>query len=173
MISGIKDNPHGSSFKTWAANCTRAFKHRNINVTTKHTYEIAYKYIWVCTSESCAVEYKRHSKSINPAKHSCGSCKGKLVQVQPVPRKGDGEGKKTEYQEFVKREHERVRMGNPGKGFGEIMVILGREFRESKDQTGAVVQDEGGNKKPLTEQKEECNALDDVAQRLGFLDLKA
>ena len=113
-----------------ARKCTKAFSHRNINVTTKHAYTITYKYIWICNS--CDLEYKRHSKSIDPAKHTCGSCKGKLVQVQPAPRKGQAEGKRSDYQEFVKREHERVKIANPGKGFGEIMGILGREYKESK-----------------------------------------
>lgn len=47
MISGIKDNPHGKDFKAWAGKCTRAFQDRGVEVTTKHSYTIAYKYIWV------------------------------------------------------------------------------------------------------------------------------
>ena len=131
MISGIKDNPHGASFKAWAAKCTRTFKDRNIRVTTKHTYEITYKYIWECSSPTCGLEYKRHSKSVDPAKHSCGKCKSVLVQTKPVPRKGEGANK---YQAFVKREHARVRAENPNANFGEIMVILGRDFRGGQQQ---------------------------------------
>lgn len=78
MISGIKDNPHGKEFKKWASKCTRAFKDQGVEVTTKHSYTIAYKYIWSCVEPTCGVEYKRHSKSIDPAKHSCGACKGKV-----------------------------------------------------------------------------------------------
>lgn len=138
MVSHVKNNPHGKEFKAWAAKCTRAFGNRGVEVTTKHSYDISYKYIWQCSNPMCGIEYKRHSKSIDPAKHSCGSCKGKLVQVLPVPRKGQeagGEGgkkKRSEYQEFVKVGYERVRRSNPGMGFGEVMVILGKEFREMK-----------------------------------------
>ncbi len=174
MISGIKDNPHGASFKTWAAKTSRAFKDRNINVTTKHTYEIASKYIWVCSSPTCGVEYKRHSKSIDPAKHSCGSCKSKLVQVQPAPRKGcaSGEGKMGDYQEYVKREHEGVRARNPGAGFGEIMAILGREYRESK-KAAVVVEHVGKRPKSLENDVDSVvGDLDDVASTLGFLNLE-
>lgn len=32
----------------------------------------------------------------------------------------------------MKQENERVRRENPGAGFGEIMAILGRKFREDK-----------------------------------------
>lgn len=134
MISGVKNNPHGKEFKQWAAKCTKAFGDRGVEVTTKHTYEISYKYIWVCSSVDCGVEYKRHSKSIDPVKHRCGSCKGTLVQTKPVPRKGFETGKRTEYQDFVKKEYERVKKEQPGAKFGEIMAVLGREFREQKNK---------------------------------------
>ncbi|KAL8807362.1 MAG: hypothetical protein Q9223_004381, partial [Gallowayella weberi] len=89
MISNVKDNPHGKEFKAWANKCSTAFAHRGVNVTTTHVYEISYKYIWACSK--CATEYKRHSKSIDPARHSCGKCHAKLVQIKPVPR-GEGKG---------------------------------------------------------------------------------
>ena len=175
MISGIKSKPHGASFKSWAAKATRAFKSRNVNVTTKHTYEIAYKYVWACSLETCGLEYKRHSKSIDPGKHFCGNCKSKLVQVKPAPRKGSapGQGKRSEYQEFVKQEHEKARARNPGAGFGEIMAILGREYRESK-KPSIVVQ--GLGKRPILV-VEEVNLIggdvDDVVTKLDLLDLEA
>ena len=163
MISGIKNNPHGKEFKEWsvapsfallldsksslwsdlltnplsrAAKTTRLFSHRNITVTTKHTYAIAYKYIWACTSPFCGLEYKRHSKSIDPAKHSCGACKAKLSQIQPAPRKkgksSEGEASLSAYQIYVKSNSARVRRENPGSGLGEVMKKLGEEFRDVK-----------------------------------------
>ena len=153
-----------------ASKCTKAFSHRNITVTTKHTYTIAYKYVWVC--EACETEYKRHSKSIDPAKHTCGKCKGKLVQVQPAPRKGQSEGKRSEYQDFVKKEHERVKLENPGKGFGERMAILGREFRESKKAGGV---GEGPKEKQLVsevpKQEVKDDDIDAVVRKLDFVHL--
>lgn len=162
MISGIKDNPHGKEFKLWARKTTNAFAHRNVNVTTKHAYEIAYKYIWACISPTCGLEYKRHSKSIDPARHSCGSCKSKLEQIQPVPRKGQTERKRSDYQAYVKTEQARVRLENPGAGFGEIMAVLGREFRESKKLV--VVKEAAIN-------TEADDGLDSVARKLDFLSL--
>ena len=132
MISGIKNNPHGKEFKQWAAKCTRAFKHQGVEVTTKHSYDISYKYIWQCSEASCGLEYKRHSKSIDPSKQACGACKSKLLQIQPAPKKGVEVGKRSEYQEFVKAGYERVKRERPGIGFGEVMAVLGREFREKK-----------------------------------------
>lgn len=179
MISGIKDNPHGASFKSWAAKVTCAFGDRNVKVTTKHTYEIAYKYIWACSSAACGLEYKRHSKSIDPAKHSCGSCKSELVQVQPAPRRSAANGvvKRSEFQEFVKNHHEKVRATNPGSGFGEIMAILGRQYRECKKPSISTV-DVGKGSKSIVEEAELVTSelgdgeLDDMANKLIFLDLE-
>ena len=165
MISGIKDQPHGASFKSWAAKTTQAFSHRNINVTTKHTYEIVYKYIWICSSEHCGSEYKRHSKSIDPEKHRCGSCKARLVQIKPVPRKGEKTDKRSEYQQFVKREYERVRSENPGKGFGDVMVVLGREFRVWKMGSDG----ERNIKEGCRASSSGNEKFDDVVRKLEFL----
>ena len=158
-------------FSSRARKCTNAFSHRAVNVTTKHTYTIAYKYIWACMSPTCEIEYKRHSKSIDPSKHSCGSCKGKLVQIQPTPRKGPGEGKRSEYQDFVKREHERVRLENPGAGFGKIMSILGRDFKERKrnEAERASGVEEHGVLEKIGLNDLEC--LDSVVRKLDFLNL--
>ncbi|OAA73749.1 hypothetical protein ISF_00650 [Cordyceps fumosorosea ARSEF 2679] len=109
MISGITNNPHGKGFKHWAAKCSRAFSSRGIKVTTKHSYEIDFKYVWQCGGCSC--NYKRHSKSINPEKHRCSGCHGKLVQIKPVPRNG---GNPNEYQLFIKNEMKTLRQENPG-----------------------------------------------------------
>ena len=148
MISGVKNNPHGKEFKKWAAKCSAKFEGRGVTVTAKHTYEIDYKFVRVCENGECGTEYPRHSRSIDPRKHFCGKCKGKLVQVKPAPRKkvGEGEdggGKRSEYQIFVKEEYERVKREMPGAGFGGIMAELGRRFRERKKE---VVEKGGGAK---------------------------
>jgi SprT-like zinc ribbon domain len=74
-----------------------------VEVTTKHSYEINHKYLWVCVGtppnaardflnlgnedDGCGAEYGRHSKSIDTAKHRCGKCRGLLLQVRPKPRR--------------------------------------------------------------------------------------
>ena len=164
---------HIAFFIRRARKCTKAFFHRNIEVTTKHSYTVTYKYIWACSNEGCGIEYKRHSKSIDPAKHSCGSCKGKLTQVQPAPRKGM-EGKRTEYQNFVKVEYERVKKDNVKAGFGEIMVILGREFRESKKVSPvetATAENSKVDEKHNSPPRADDDDLDSVARKLDFLNL--
>ncbi|KAF3407145.1 hypothetical protein DPV78_001496 [Talaromyces pinophilus] len=90
MISQIRDQPHGTSFREWGRKCVDAvkqhpiYKHYPIEVSTKHSYEIDYKYVWLCID--CGHKYGRHSKSIDPANARCSLCKGGLQQVKPKPR---------------------------------------------------------------------------------------
>lgn len=91
MISNVRDQPHGASFKQWGLRCKEALKDHpvyggRINVTTKHTYKIDYKYVWSCVG--CSQTYGRHSKSIDPNRSRCGnpSCNGRLEQIKPKPR---------------------------------------------------------------------------------------
>ncbi|KAL9002968.1 MAG: hypothetical protein Q9188_004134 [Gyalolechia gomerana] len=168
MISNVKDRPHGREFKLWAKKCSAAFAHQGIIVTTKHSYEIAYKYVWACTQ--CATEYKRHSKSIDPARHSCGKCKEKLVQIKPVPR-AEGRGP-SEYQKFVKENFTRVKKERPAIGMGEVMAVLGREFREMKEKRNEeVVVVEEKLVEVGQSEKENDKALNSVVMKLDFLKL--
>ncbi|KAJ0169011.1 HMG box-containing protein C19G7.04 [Colletotrichum tanaceti] len=123
MINGITGNPHGKEFKAWAAKCSQRFGDRGIDVTTKHTYQIDYKYVWECTE--CGLEYKRHSKSINPERHRCGSCKALLKQTKPLPR---ATGKPSEYQQFFKEQMKLVKQEYPKSQQKEVMKIIGERW---------------------------------------------
>jgi predicted SprT family Zn-dependent metalloprotease len=128
MVSGVTNNPHGREFKAWAAKCSRAFGHRGIEVTTKHSYDIAFKYVWEC--KACGAEYKRHSKSINLEKHRCGSCKGELAQIKPVPRRAAA---RTEYQEFMKENMRIVKQENPDSPQKEIMKVVAEKWSKKQE----------------------------------------
>lgn len=136
MISNMRTNPHGAEFKSWATKVSRAFAARGVTVTTKHSYDIAYKYVWECVG--CGHEFKRHSKSVDPTRHTCGKCKSTLVQTQPPLRKGKGGEGKGEYQGFVKENFQKVkkRLEERGEeaGMGKVMEALGKEYRELKDK---------------------------------------
>ena len=137
MVSGVKDQPHGRQFKAWGAQVTKAFKGRGVEVTTKHTYEIEYKFIWQCENWECGAEFKRHSKSIDPKRKVCGSCKGRLVQVKPVPRKDNGTGA-LGYAGYVKEHFAEVKRGLPvGTSQKVVMETLGKQYREGKEKTAA------------------------------------
>jgi predicted SprT family Zn-dependent metalloprotease len=139
MVSGIKDQPHGASFKAWGDKCTSAFASRGVQVTTKHSYQIDYKYVWRCSTEGCWAEFKRHSKSIDPARHTCGSCRGKLLQVKPVPRGGAVVGGKVGgYAGFVKQHFADVKKSLPaGSSQKEVMAAVGKRYREEKERKAA------------------------------------
>ena len=155
MISEVRNNPHGAEFKSWGRKATAAFgESRGVEVTTKHSYQIEYKYVWECVS--CGYEFKRHSKSVDPARHSCGKCKGRLAQTKPKPRgvgaataagntgagrAGQGaKREKSEYQVFVKENFARIKKEREAQGLdaqmGRVMEAVAREYRERKGWKG-------------------------------------
>lgn len=74
----------------------------------------------------------------------------------------------------MKQESERVRRENAGAGFGEIMAIIGREFRESKQKDA---KDKDGHQKPAgvfddpAAGKSRDEDHDAVVRKLEFLHL--
>lgn len=132
MLSGVKDQPHGRQFKEWGRKCTVAFGDRGVEVTTKHTYQIDYKYIWQCSNEDCAVEFKRHSKSVDVKRHTCGTCRSQLVQIKPVPRQGGAGGGATGYAGYVKKHFATIKAGMPGASQKLVMEAVGRQYRAEK-----------------------------------------
>ncbi|RGP60741.1 hmg box-containing protein c19g7.04 [Fusarium sporotrichioides] len=133
MVSGVTTNPHGREFKVWAAKCSAVFGDRGIEVTTKHSYDIDFKYIWEC--EECATEFKRHSKSIDPKRHRCGSCKGLLIQTRPAPRAAAGKAP-SRYQAFVKEQMGIVRGENPGSPQKVVMKLIAEKWAKQEGKSG-------------------------------------
>lgn len=140
MISGIKDRPHGAEFKAWGKKVSRAFAGSGVEVTTKHAYEIEFKYVWRCSNEEeCGSEFKRHSRSIDVERQRCGQCRGRLVQVKPVPRgqaKGGDAGTKAAggYAAYVKEHYAAVKKELPsGSTQKAVMEALGKKYRAEKE----------------------------------------
>lgn len=131
---------------TRARKVTLAFSYLSIKVTTTHNYTISFKYIWACASPDCGQEYKRHSRSIDLTRQSCGKCGARLIQTKPLPRnRRERAGqertevcqKRGKYQDFVKTNFAIVRNESPGLGMAGWMMELGRRFREEKVQEAA------------------------------------
>ncbi|KFY61598.1 hypothetical protein V497_02868 [Pseudogymnoascus sp. VKM F-4516 (FW-969)] len=175
MVSGVTNNPHGKEFKAWASRCSARFGARGIEVTTKHSYEIAFKYVWQCTEVGCRLEFKRHSKSIDPKRHTCGLCKGRLVQTRPVPRAGAGAGVEKvmgEYQAYVKDNIGRVRRENVGSPQKDIMALVGRGYRELKAARLKELGKSSLSVESRVDGKElEVDSVDSIMKKIDFLDL--
>ncbi|KAI1786310.1 SprT-like family-domain-containing protein [Ganoderma leucocontextum] len=78
IIDEAPTENHGALFKHWANKIMR--KRPEIEVTTRHNYDIKCKYEWKCAT--CAKVYGRHSKSINPDEQACGVCKTGILVPQ-------------------------------------------------------------------------------------------
>ena len=91
--------PHGPHFQRWASAAERALPGVP-SVRTCHSYRVHAPHAWRCAGKNdarsgglldfsgpsgsdsgCGQVYRRHSRSIDVARHACGVCKGKLVYV--------------------------------------------------------------------------------------------
>jgi predicted SprT family Zn-dependent metalloprotease len=158
MVSDVTGNPHGKEFKAWAAKCSAAFPDRSIEVTTKHSYDIDFKYVWECTS--CGIQYKRHSKSLNPERHRCGSCKSLLRQTKPAPR---ATVNPSEYQKFIGEHMKSIKKENPGSPQKDVMRLAAERWAR-RNQGDARAGDSTDSSKRV---------IDEVAVQLESLALKA
>ncbi|KAI0127973.1 SprT-like family-domain-containing protein [Xylariales sp. AK1849] len=161
MLNGKPKFAHGAEFKAWGRKCMAAFRGRGIEVTTKHDYEIDYKFIWRCAD--CTAEVHRHSKSVDTSKQRCGRCRGVLEQVKPVPRAnaGKGPGKKTAYQVFVSSETKVLKAEGKTMSFGEMMAEVSKRWKVKQKNKGVAAN--GG--------KEELMGLEEEFEELGLVDL--
>uniref|UniRef100_A0A1I7SSN3 SprT-like domain-containing protein n=2 Tax=Bursaphelenchus xylophilus TaxID=6326 RepID=A0A1I7SSN3_BURXY len=66
---------HGKYFKQWAKHVTKVFP-LIPPITTRHNYEINYKYEYVC--QKCSGKVKRHSPSVDLTSKCCGRCHGRF-----------------------------------------------------------------------------------------------
>ncbi|KAK7990541.1 hypothetical protein PG990_014821 [Apiospora arundinis] len=176
ILDGKPKAAHGAEFKRWGARCSRVFGDRGIVVTTKHNYEIEYKYIWRCVE--CLTEVQRHSKSVDPVKHRCGRCKGVLQQVKPVPRGSAAAGKAGEsgpggekkekkvsaYQEFTGQQMKALKAENKDMTFKEMMAIVSTRWKARQAALKAAAATPTGepDKKvtQITETMEEMTVMD-------------
>jgi len=66
-------------------------KRSDIDISTRHNYEISYPYEWEC--ENCAKTYGRFSKSIRPDEVVCGACKTGTLHPLFAPFRAKGSSK--------------------------------------------------------------------------------
>ncbi|OCF38396.1 hypothetical protein I317_07839 [Kwoniella heveanensis CBS 569] len=124
IISNDYKNAHGSVFKSWGRKVMRA--RSDVEVTTKHSYVIEYKYEWKCGNERCGKIYKRHSKSIDISKHACGSCKGKLKPMFDTKQKTA-----SAFQLYLKENMKFAKAAMPKASHGEVMRALSKRWTDA------------------------------------------
>ncbi|KAH6652076.1 SprT-like family-domain-containing protein [Truncatella angustata] len=159
MLNGKPKFAHGAEFKSWGSKCMDEFKDRGIEVTTKHNYEIDFKFIWRCSD--CATEVKRHSKSVDPLKQRCGRCRGTLEQVKPVPR-ARGKGKSA-YQEFVSTEMKVLKAEGRALSFKEMMATVSTRWKAHQETKRMETSTPGNDLKDLEVEFEELAVTDVIS----------
>jgi hypothetical protein len=104
-----------------------------------------------CSSKTCNVVIKRHSKSVDPQKHCCGRCKSKLIEIE-VPSSSDAsksvytpkqQRKTSEFAMYVKEQtpHVRQRLATERNcksnevSQADVMKECGRMWRSAKEVT--------------------------------------
>jgi len=103
----------------------------DLDIQTCHSYQINYKFQWQCQTTFCGKIYGRHSKSIDTTRQGCGACAGRLqllpkVNVDGTPRKTR---QPTAFSLHVKEHFASVKSRNPDKSHGDIMKLLGAQFK--------------------------------------------
>lgn len=77
LLDGQCKPPHGAVFQKWASRFELV---HGWTIKTCHSYEIRYAFQWQCMQ--CDAIVGRHSaKSVNPDKHLCGKCGGRLEEL--------------------------------------------------------------------------------------------
>ncbi|ORY21367.1 SprT-like family-domain-containing protein [Naematelia encephala] len=121
LISDERKNPHGRIFKSWGQKVMRVRK--DIQVTTKHSYQIEYKYQWQCVNTKCGHIYKRHSKSIDIQKSHCRICHSTLEPLFVTKSA-------TPFQEYLKNNLVYAKAAMKGVKHGEVMRALSKRWTE-------------------------------------------
>ena len=149
LVDGVAKPPHGSVFKKWAQLSMR--KVNGMLVTTTHDYVTnSFKFAWECTVDGCDFIIQRHSRTVDPLRHCCGKCRGKLIEIEvgsskdDVAKNGFTPKKKraaSGFSLFVQAESSRVRSELEAESNGktvtqsEVMKECGRLWREKKAST--------------------------------------
>ncbi|EIW65029.1 uncharacterized protein TRAVEDRAFT_62357 [Trametes versicolor FP-101664 SS1] len=128
LISDAPDEQHGSIFKSWAR---KVMKNRSdVEVTTKHDYDINHKFNWKC--EDCSKTYGRHTKSIHPEVDMCGVCKGRLVPQFTTRKRAPGTPKvKADSQNAAARSRDSPLPAMPG-AFPATPAVGKEPIRETR-----------------------------------------
>ena len=137
LLDGSSKPPHGPAFWKWARKAMDALP--GLDVTTCHSYDIAFKFNYACTTAWCAQQYGRHSDSINTGKQACGVCGGALKLLPRLKADGTPVAKRapTAFSLFVKERFAGVKAAMPmGTKHADVMKELSALWRQQRAQEG-------------------------------------
>jgi len=171
LLDGVARPPHGPTFKAHAASASAALPSVP-PVTTCHGYRVHAPHAWRCVGRvgeggggggaaataaaaappagGCGREYRRHSASIDPTRHACGVCRGRLVYLGKdgeAPGGGDAgatppttKRPPTRFARFVSSRFADARAAAPpGTPPSTLMRLLGEQYR-AEMAAGSVAQ---------------------------------
>jgi SprT-like zinc ribbon domain len=110
----------------------------DVQVTTCHNYDIAYKYRYQC--QGCSKTIGRHSKSVDTTRMVCGGCSGKLVLLKQVDANGVELQARTpsKFSLFVKEQFSCAKKALPkGSKHGDVMKQLSCMYKAQQQQLEA------------------------------------
>ena len=138
LLDGSNKPPHGPAFRKWANKAMDALP--GLDVSTCHSYDIAFKFNYACTTSWCGQQYGRHSDSINTGKQACGVCGGALKLLPRLKADGTPVAKRapTAFSLFVKERFAAVKAALPlGTKHAQVMQELSAQWRQQRAQDGA------------------------------------
>jgi hypothetical protein len=136
----------------------------DISVSTKHEYEIEYKYIYTCTNPACGIDFRRQRK-LDLVRMGCGKCKSRLIQTKPNPNVATTvkQHNLNPFSLFLKENFPGVKREYPRCPHKEIMGTLSRRYRL---QNGKNVGEE-----KMCGEDIAVNDVEEVKEVLAFLDV--
>ncbi|KAM9180335.1 germ cell nuclear acidic protein, partial [Dugong dugon] len=133
LLDGVRDS-HGDTWKYYA-NKSNMVHPELPRVTRCHNYKINYRIHYECTQ--CKSRVGRYTRSLNTKRFICARCSGSLV-VLPLTRK-DGtpiEPHVRPFAKYVQENYRVVKQEMAGKGHGDVMKKLSKDYIASKQNRG-------------------------------------
>jgi len=121
-----------------------------VEVTTRHQYEITYKFAWKCVNLQCGNVIQRQSRSIDVVRHCCGQCRGTLVEIESNSKNDVGITPKKKrppsaFSLFVQQHSQQVRsqllLESTSVSQAQVMIECGRLWKLQKADKDAPAND--------------------------------
>ncbi|XP_075394496.1 germ cell nuclear acidic protein [Tenrec ecaudatus] len=133
LLDGTRDS-HGDAWNYYAHKSTMI--HPELpKITRYHNYTINYRIHYECIQ--CKTRIGRYTRSLNTDRFICANCRGSLVLL-PLTRK-DGtpiEPYVRPFAKYVQENYRLVKQELGGKGHGDVMKKLSKDYIASKQKQG-------------------------------------